>query len=89
MKYLYYYLIAINFLAVIIMAVDKHYAIRKKWRIPEKTLLLTAAFGGSPGLWLAMYTIRHKNRKKKFYLGVPAILLFQILAVYFVVFYPK
>ena len=50
--------------------------------IPEKTLIFLAVIGGSPAALLAMYTIRHKTRHIKFTLGVPVILVIQIIVLY-------
>lgn len=61
------------------MTADKQYAKKKMWRIPERTLMTLALFGGSAGVLLAMYTVRHKTRHPKFYIGVPAILLCQVV----------
>ena len=55
-----------------------------KLRIPEATLLLLAALGGSVGMFLTMLLIRHKTKKPKFMVGIPVILLLQIAAVFFV-----
>ena len=52
--------------------------LKGRWRIPEKTLLLFAAAGGSPGALAGMFVFHHKIRKPLFYLGVPLILLLQI-----------
>lgn len=48
----------------------------------EKTLIFLAIIGGSPAALLAMYTIRHKTRHIKFTLGVPVILVIQIIVLY-------
>lgn len=77
------YLLEINLVALILCTVDKVRAKAGKWRVPEGTLLLTAALGGSPALLLSMLLLRHKTRHKKFTLGVPAILLVQAALVYF------
>lgn len=77
------YLLEINLVALILCAVDKVRAAAGKWRVPEGTLLLTAALGGSPALLLSMLLLRHKTRHKKFIFGVPAILLAQAALVYF------
>lgn len=77
------YLLEINLVALILCTVDKVRAAAGKWRVPEGTLLLTAALGGSPVLLLSMLLLRHKTRHKKFILGVPAILLGQAALVYF------
>ena len=39
--YIYYYLLAVNILAFVLFGVDKQKARRNKWRIPEKTLILS------------------------------------------------
>ena len=75
------YLLIVNAIAFILMLADKRMAQKNLWRIPESTLLLSAAIGGSIGSLAGMYTFRHKTRHLKFTLGVPAILIAQIAAV--------
>lgn len=78
-----FYLLLINAVGFGIMLYDKYLAKNNLWRIPEKTLFGIAAFGGSVGCLLGMYTVRHKTRHKSFTLGIPAILAVQLLAVWF------
>ena len=78
MKYFLWYLLLINAAAFILMLVDKRKARKNRWRIPERTLTLSAALGGSIGALLGMYTFRHKTKHLKFTLGIPAILIAQI-----------
>lgn len=78
-----FYLLLINAVGFGIMLYDKYLAKNNLWRIPEKTLLGIAAFGGSIGCLLGMYTARHKTRHKSFTLGIPAILAIQLFAVWF------
>ena len=78
MKYFLWYLLLINAAAFILMLVDKRKARKNRWRIPERTLILSAALGGSIGALLGMYTFRHKTKHLKFTLGIPAILIAQI-----------
>lgn len=73
------YLLLINAAAFLLMLVDKCKARKKLWRIPEATLMMSAALGGSIGALAGMYTFRHKTRHLKFTLGIPAILILQIL----------
>lgn len=81
--FLLLYLLLINAVAFLLMLADKRKAEKKLWRIPESTLLTSAAFGGSIGALAGMYTFRHKTKHLKFTLGVPAILIAQIaLAVW-------
>lgn len=75
------YLLTVNAVSFLLMLVDKQKAKKKLWRIPESTLLLSAAIGGSIGSLAGMYTFRHKTKHLKFTLGVPVILLLQIAAV--------
>ena len=48
-QFLFYYLIAVNVLAFVLMDIDKRRAKQNAWRIPEKTLFLTAILGGALG----------------------------------------
>ena len=51
----------------------------QKQRIPEKTLFVTAAVGGSIGAILGMWIFHHKTRHWYFVYGMPAILIVQLL----------
>ena len=75
------YLLAVNLLLFTLMGVDKFKAKRGLWRIPEKTLFLTAALGGSVGGILGMKLFRHKTRHNSFKFGFPAILIAQLALV--------
>ncbi len=77
------YLLLVNAAGFLLMHMDKAKARKKKWRIPERTLFLTALLGGSLGCLLGMYAFRHKTKHLSFTLGIPAILAVQIaLALY-------
>lgn len=80
-KIILIYLIIINAAAFLLMLIDKQKAKRGAWRIPEATLMGIAAMGGSIGAIAGMYTFRHKTKHVKFYLGLPAILIVQIVLV--------
>lgn len=73
------YLLIINALGFALMLADKVKARKNLWRISESTLMLIAALGGSVGSLFGMYTVRHKTKHRKFTLGIPAILLAQII----------
>lgn len=75
------YLLIINAAAFLFMLADKLKARRGSWRIPEKTLLWLAIFGGSLGALLGMNLLRHKTQHPKFSFGLPLILVCQILIV--------
>lgn len=84
-KLLLLYLFLINALGLLLMLADKAKARKKLWRIPERTLMTVAALGGSLGCLIGMYTARHKTQHWKFVVGVPTLLMLQILglALYF------
>lgn len=84
MKIIIFYLCIVNLLAFGIYGLDKLKAkIKRKRpcrRIPEKVLLSFAVIGGSVGAYLGMRFFHHKTKKPKFYIGVPLIFLFQLVA---------
>ena len=78
------WLVAINLITFFVFGLDKWKAKRKVKkesirRVPEKTLFLLAAFGGSVGALLGMKVWHHKTLHKSFRFGIPAILAAQIL----------
>ena len=79
------YLIIINIITFLAMWIDKTKAKKGKWRISEPTLLGLGVLGGSIGGMIGMYTFRHKTKKKRFTIGMPAILIVEIL-IYFIYF---
>ena len=75
----------INVISFSLYGIDKRRAKKNRWRIREATLMTVAALGGSVGSLLGMYTVRHKTKHLKFVLGIPVILVVQILvAAYFI-----
>ena len=55
-SYVLIYLLAANAVAFLVFGIDKWKAVKGRWRIPEKTLLLFAAAGGSPGALAGMFS---------------------------------
>ena len=74
-----FYLFFINIVTFWAFASDKRRAVRRRWRIPEKTLLGLSLIGGAAGGIIAMYCFRHKIRKPAFAYGLPVMLLFQVI----------
>lgn len=79
------YLILINIIAFFSMLVDKKKAEKGKWRTKESTLLILALIGGSIGATIGMYTFHHKTQKPRFFIGIPIIIVLQILLIIAVV----
>ena len=78
------WLAGINLAAFLAFGLDKLKAKRKEKRntvrrIPEKTLFLLALLGGSVGALLGMRVWHHKTLHKSFRLGIPLILVLQIV----------
>lgn len=78
------WLVLINIVTFCVFGVDKWKAKRKEKneavrRVPEKTLLILSALGGSVGALLAMRAFHHKTLHRAFQIGVPLILALQII----------
>jgi len=72
------YLLLINALGFSLMLLDKFFAKKHLYRIPEATLMGVAVIGGSVGCLCGMYTVRHKTRHVKFTVGIPVIMAAQL-----------
>ena len=75
------YIIVVNTLAFSFMGIDKRRARAGLRRIPERSLFMTAIAGGVFGIWIGMYTFRHKTRKRAFVVGVPLLALLFLVIV--------
>lgn len=73
------YALAINLIAFAMYAIDKRRAVLGKWRVSEKSLLAVAVAGGSFGAYAGMKIMHHKTSKPAFAIGVPAVMLIQVL----------
>ena len=74
-------ILTINVAAWVLMGIDKRAAQYGRARIPEKTLLTVALFGGSVGCLVGMVMFRHKTIKKSFLLQLSIIMLIQIALI--------
>ena len=82
MEYILIYFAVISLVTSIMTFYDKKAA--KKWtkhRVPEKFLFLFAILGGALAEYLTMLKIRHKTKHKRFMIGLPIIILLQIVAI--------
>ena len=73
LKLLSGWILLINLIGIFAMKMDKRKAQKNLWRIPEKTLFLIAALGGSLGCIYGMYHFRHKTQHASFRYGLPLI----------------
>jgi uncharacterized membrane protein YsdA (DUF1294 family) len=74
-------LLAINLATFAVFGWDKAAARQRDRRIPERTLLILAALGGSPAALLARQTLRHKTRKQPFGARLLLIVFLQAVAL--------
>lgn len=81
MGYLIIYVIAINIWGFAIMGIDKKRAVNNKWRISERNLFTVALLGGSIGAFSGMKYFRHKTKHTKFIIGIPLIIIVQIVGI--------
>ena len=81
-----YYVLILNFVAMLVYGIDKFKATKGKWRIPESILLLLAVLGGSIGAWLGMRVWRHKTQHKKFKYGIPVIFILQVALCFYLLY---
>lgn len=80
------YPIVINVIGFLLMGIDKFRAKRRGFRVPEATLFIIAIIGGSIGSLLGMHIFRHKTRHRSFTIGMPVILVIQIIFVLILIF---
>ena len=81
-EYIFIYIICISLITAIVTAYDKRAAKKyPKRRVPENVLLMLAIAGGSVAELLTMLKIRHKTKHKKFMIGLPVIIVFQIVMI--------
>ena len=78
-RYVLYYLLAASAIGAAVCIYDKLAASRGWRRVPERTLFFWALIGGGPGVYAAMLLIRHKTLHRSFMLGIPVIMIFQIV----------
>lgn len=80
------YIAVINVITFIFYGVDKKRAVRHRWRIPEKTLILLSWVGGGVGALSGMLIFHHKTRTGKFRILVPMSLMVWALVTAFSIY---
>lgn len=81
-------LFAINLFTYGIFRHDKIRSLNRGWRVPERTLLTLAVFGGWPAAKLAQRRLRHKTRKQPFAALLNLIGALWALALFAAAFWP-
>lgn len=83
------YLLCINIISFVIFGVDKWKAKGHKWRISENLLLFISLIGGATGALMGMVVFKHKLSKKKFYIGVPVLIVLNRIILIYLLNYVK
>jgi len=79
-NFIYIYLIIINITSGIIFAYDKQLSKKKnKRRIPEINLHILELLGGVFANIILMYTLRHKNRKFRYWVWTWLVMILWLI----------
>lgn len=81
MKLMEIYLLLVNLLGIFLVVADKQKAEKRQWRIQERTFFVISLLGGSIGTYAAMRLIHHKTLHKRFMIGIPLIIILQIVSM--------
>lgn len=81
----------ISIFSIVICIYDKVISKRDRveLRIPEKTLLLLSALGGSLAMYITMQIVHHKTKHAKFMIGIPVIMVLQIALIILYFYFVK
>jgi uncharacterized membrane protein YsdA (DUF1294 family) len=80
------YFAVISVIGWCLPAIDKRKAKSGSWRIPEKTLFIVSALGGSVAMLISMKVHHHKTLHKRFMIGIPCIIIIQLIVAAFIVY---
>ncbi|HQD77017.1 MAG TPA: DUF1294 domain-containing protein [Bacillota bacterium] len=80
---LFIYILLINVLGFGVMWLDKAMAKagKYKYRVPESRIFLIALAGGALGVFIGMDLFKHKTKKLKFTIIIPAIIILQLIVL--------
>ena len=65
------------------MKYDKYQAKNNNYRVSEKTLFIVALLLSGLGIYIGMYKFRHKTKHVKFTVGIPIVIIINILCIYY------
>lgn len=75
------WLALISLVTAAVTVADKIKAKRGSFRVSERALIILALLGGGVAEYFTMRLIRHKTLHKKFMLGLPLIIIFQLVLI--------
>ncbi len=71
--------VAANVIGILLMYTDKKHSKFGIQRISTRVLMTAGALGGAPGMWMAMYVLRHKTHHRQYKIAFPLMFLAHIL----------
>ena len=80
------YLLVLSVVGFAMMGIDKRRAIKRQWRISERTLIITSFLGGGIGSFLGMLVFHHKTKHRKFIILLPVSAIIVICLIYYILF---
>ena len=77
------YIAVVSLISIIVCIYDKKISKRNdvRLRIPEKSLFIWSAVGGSLAMYITMQLIRHKTKHVSFMVGIPVIFILQVALI--------
>ena len=83
------YIAVVSLCSIVVCVYDKKISKRNnvKLRIPEKSLFIWSAVGGSVAMFITMRLIRHKTKHLSFMIGIPAIIILQAALIFALVYF--
>lgn len=87
MEWIFLLILLWNIIVFSMFGIDKYKAKKDRWRIPEHTLLTCAFLLGSFGGFAGMKIFHHKTLHKKFYIGLPLLLVLHLFLLILFVYY--
>ena len=78
------YIAVVSLCSIVVCVYDKKISKRNnvKLRIPEKSLFIWSAVGGSVAMYITMHIIRHKTKHISFMVGIPVIMILQAALIF-------
>lgn len=77
----WFILFGLNLVGLYSMWFDKKAALKNKYRLSEGYLLTISLFGAAVGVWIGMFLFHHKTRKMQFRIGLPLIIIGQLILI--------
>ena len=86
MEYVYFaiYFLIINIIGFVMMYSDKQKAKKDQYRTREKSFFVVSLLLGGIGTYIGMYKFRHKTRHNLFTIGIPVMIVINLVSIYFI-----